>query len=69
MMVFCYRSTNVHRRKQGKYIGLNSGYKQFNNIDKGNHDRGQDSNGVGFKNEYQSNKGKDHNVPGCDCYK
>ena len=66
VLVFCYCTTNVHRRKEGKYIGLNRGYKQLNHIDKGDHDCRQHSNRVGFKDEYQGDKRKDYDVTRCD---
>lgn len=66
MMVFSYRTSDIHRREKGKYVGLNGSYQQLNHVDKGHHDRRKHSNRVGFKDEYQGDKGKNYNVTRCD---
>jgi len=69
MVVFCYSAANVHRGKQGKYVGLNRSHEQFNHVNKGNHDCRQHSNRIGFEDEDQSNEGQNYNVTCGDGYK
>ena len=62
MRVFRHRATDVHRCKQRKYISLNRGHEQFDDIDKGHHDRTHDPDRDRLEDERQSDKTQDHNV-------
>lgn len=44
---------NVHCREKRKYISLNGSDKQFDQIDKGYHQRTYDTNGIGLKDKTQ----------------
>lgn len=64
-----YGHTNVHRRKQGENIGLNTSYQQLNQINEQHNKARKPAYYKALKHKSQTDKAEQYDVPGSDGHK